>query len=285
MSDPTDSNLQDNTQIPLGKESQYPREYQAELLFAVPRQLKRDELNISSESLPFSGADIWNGYELSWLNQKGKPQVAIAVFTFSANSINIVESKSFKLYLNSINNHHFANWQQVKEVLTQDLSACAQGQVEVELYELDEYNQAFPVQPLNSHCIDDLDIAIEGYDYSPQLLSATNEGLQVSESLHSHLLKSNCLITSQPDWATIQIEYKGQQICQENLLKYLISFRNHNEFHEQCVERVFTDIMRYCKPQELTVYARYTRRGGLDINPYRTNLKHKLIQNQRLSRQ
>ncbi|ACV26145.1 NADPH-dependent 7-cyano-7-deazaguanine reductase QueF [Kangiella koreensis] len=270
-------------QIPLGKQVEYPSQYQPELLFPVARQLKRVEIDIQGQ-LPFHGTDIWNAYELSWLNAKGKPQVAIAVFEFDCTSTNIIESKSFKLYLNSLNQSRFADWQAVEKTVTNDLSKAAETSVSVRLFKVEEYNLSVPVKEWQGILLDDLDIEINDYQYQPELLKLQSDEV-VSESLYSHLLKSNCLITSQPDWASILIEYKGPKIHQESLLKYLISFRNHNEFHEQCVERVFTDIMRYCKPSELTVYARYTRRGGLDINPWRSNVSGKICHNQRHARQ
>lgn len=273
-----------NAEIPLGKNTEYPNEYESSLLFPVPRQIKRDELGLSAD-LPFTGCDIWNAYEMSWLNDKGKPQVAIGVFTFDANSENIVESKSFKLYLNSFNQTRFESWEKVEQVLAIDLTQTANGQVDVELLTLDNYNQKYSIEAPKGVCLDDLDCAITEYDYNPKLLKLAESNENVSEMLTSHLLKSNCLITNQPDWASVIIEYKGQAIDHEALLKYLISFRTHNEFHEQCVERIFTDLMQYCQPQKLTVYARYTRRGGLDINPFRTNVNGKNVQNSRLSRQ
>ncbi|NVJ66597.1 MAG: NADPH-dependent 7-cyano-7-deazaguanine reductase QueF [Gammaproteobacteria bacterium] len=273
-----------NQEIPLGKATDYPSQYDASLLFPVARQIKRGELGLQGE-MPFSGSDIWNAYEMSWLDSKGKPQVAIGVFEFACDSENIVESKSFKLYLNSFNQSRFDSWQQVEAILLKDLSKAANGRVSVELASLEQYQEKYPVQQFNTVCIDDLDIEVETYDYDAGLLANTANGEPVEETLVSHLLKSNCLITNQPDWASVMIEYKGHAIDRESLLKYLISFRNHNEFHEQCVERIFTDLMQYCQPQELTVYARYTRRGGLDINPFRTNVADKVPENTRLSRQ
>lgn len=278
------------TDIPLGKDVAYPDTYDASLLFPVARQLKRDELGLT-KGLPFHGGDFWNAYEMSWLNAKGKPQVAIGVFEFPHDSVNIIESKSFKLYLNSFNQTRFESWREVANVLRADLEAAAEGVVSVKLFTLKDYHQQTPIIQPEAILIDELDVEIVDYDYAPSLLRVDegSDGSVVNESLQSDLLKSNCLITSQPDWATILIDYKGPRICHEALLKYLISFRNHNEFHEQCVERVFVDIMQHCQPQELTVYARYTRRGGLDINPWRSNVTsshHSThLSNQRLVRQ
>ena len=273
-----------NNEIPLGKDTEYPEKYDKSLLFPVARQIKREELGLSND-LPFQGSDYWNAYEMSWLNPKGKPQVAIGVFEFPHDSVNIIESKSFKLYLNSYNQTCFESWEQVQQRLTEDLTEVAKGQAQAQLYHPEEFRIECPVVEFEGLLLDDMDVEIEQYDYQPELLKLAESGEITEETVHSHLLKSNCLITNQPDWASILIEYKGKAIDQESLLKYLISFRTHNEFHEQCVERIFNDIMRICQPQSLTVYARYTRRGGLDINPYRTNdIGHK-ARNIRLSRQ
>ncbi|WP_223669498.1 NADPH-dependent 7-cyano-7-deazaguanine reductase QueF [Kangiella shandongensis] len=268
--------------IPLGKEVSYPQQYDASLLFPVARQLKRDELGLK-KGLPFHGSEFWNGYELSWLNGKGKPQVAIGVFEFPYDTANIIESKSFKLYLNSYNQTRFDTWQEVQHRLQKDLSQAAGGEVSVNLYRLAYYQKSVPVIETETVLIDELDIEVDYYDYDASLLKTHDKA--VEEYLRSDLLKSNCLITSQPDWATVLVRYKGQQIDHESLLRYFISFRNHNEFHEQCVERIFTDIMDICQPQELTVYARYTRRGGLDINPWRSNVEGHSELNTRLVRQ
>lgn len=255
--------------LSLGKSVTYIEKYAPELLQAVPRSMNRQELDIVA-SQPFSGCDIWNGYELSWLNSKGKPQVAILRADVPAESENLIESKSFKLYLNSFNQTHFASWQEVQKSLQQDLSRCANGNVDVTLYNMQQLSE-FNTVSLPGQCIDDLDIEVSQYQPDVSLLTTTDE--PVSETLHSHLLKSNCLITSQPDWASIVIRYEGAQIEHASLLKYLIAFRQHNEFHEQCVERIFCDIKSQCKPDKLTVYARYTRRGGLDINPFRSDFE------------
>lgn len=265
------NNATDLDKLTLGKTTQYIDKYSPSLLQAVPRSLNRDSLNLSNQNLPFNGEDVWYGYELSWLNKKGKPVVAVAEFRFPCNSPNIVESKSFKLYLNSFNQSTFANFEEVTALIKKDLSATCGVTASVKLFKVTE------CQPLNLHaldaqCIDDLDIDVRHYQLKNNALSLENSNAEVSEHLVSHLLKSNCLITNQPDWASIYIHYSGAKISHESLLKYLISFRMHNEFHEQCVERIFCDIKKHCVPKELTVYARYTRRGGLDINPFRTTL-------------
>ena len=258
--------------LTLGKTTDYRDRYDASLLQGVPRSLNRDPLGLKAETLPFQGEDIWTLYELSWLNANGLPQVAVGHVELNYASINLVESKSFKLYLNSFNQTRFASWDEVRETLERDLSACAQGEVSVALYRLDEI-EGQPIAHFHGTCIDDQDIVIDNYDFDAALLTDAASGKVVEETLVSHLLKSNCLITHQPDWGSVQIQYRGPKIDREKLLRYLVSFRHHNEFHEQCVERIFTDIQRFCQPESLSVYARYTRRGGLDINPWRTNTR------------
>ncbi len=269
--------------LPLGKSTVYKAEYDPTLLCPFPRQVKRDVIGITGK-LPFVGYDIWNAYELSWLNGRGKPVVAMGEFHIPCETEQLIESKSFKLYLNSFNQTRFSDSDQVAERISADLSAAAGGKVRVRLIESHQFGTE-GIQPLPGECLDDLDIDIEDYSLNPALLeSASDPARQVSEDLHSHLLKSNCLVTSQPDWGSVLIRYQGGRINREALLRYLISFRQHDEFHEQCVERIFVDLMRYCQPDKLTVYARYTRRGGLDINPFRSNFETR-IANLRLVRQ
>ena len=269
--------------LKLGQQTTYAEKYDRTLLQPVPRRLNRDQLNITATQ-PFTiGADIWTAYEISWLNPKGVPQVAIADVSIDFRSENLIESKSFKLYLNSFNQTTFADFADVQQTLQRDLQDCAQGEVKVRLNSLADYT-AQPIVALSGDCIDAQDIEVRDYAFNAALLNhCTGEHL-VEETLVSHLLKSNCLITQQPDWGSLQIHYIGKQINREQLLRYIISFRQHNEFHEQCVERIFCDLMQYAKPEKLTVYARYTRRGGLDINPYRSNFEP-LPQNVRLARQ
>ncbi|MCJ8320842.1 MAG: NADPH-dependent 7-cyano-7-deazaguanine reductase QueF [Colwellia sp.] len=268
-------NSKDLTQLTLGKETTYTSKYNADLLQAVPRSLNRDDLELQSNNLPFKGEDVWYGYELSWLNTQGKPIVAVAEFRFPCASPNLVESKSFKLYLNSFNQSKFTSWQQVEEILVKDLSMTSGSPAQVRLFKVDK---ALPLEiaDINANCIDDLDVVIKNYDYDNLLLkglqNSNNE--MIEENLVSHLLKSNCLITNQPDWASIFIKYKGAKINHQVLLEYIISFRQHNEFHEQCVERIFIDLSEYGSFEELTIFARYTRRGGLDINPFRSSTLH-----------
>ncbi|EKO3429042.1 NADPH-dependent 7-cyano-7-deazaguanine reductase QueF [Vibrio fluvialis] len=269
--------------LTLGKKTEYANQYDPSLLQPVPRSLNRNDLNLGNE-LPFLGCDIWTLYELSWLNDKGLPQVAIGEVAIPATSANLIESKSFKLYLNSFNQTRFADWAEVQACLQKDLSACAGESVQVEVKSLAAYT-AQPIVTMQGECIDDQDIEISSYDFDDTLLAEASSDEIVEETLHSHLLKSNCLITNQPDWGSVEIAYRGPKIDREALLRYIVSFREHNEFHEQCVERIFTDISRYCHPEHLTVLARYTRRGGLDINPFRSSHQAAPANNQRMARQ
>ena len=281
----------------LGKSSYYIDQYDASLLFPIPRSAKRAEIGIAGTA-PFMGADMWTAFELSWLNLRGKPQVALAHFTVPCDTPNIIESKSFKLYLNSFNNTRFADAEAVKAVLRADLSegvwrrtgADASGAQTVNssigvTILLPELFDREPVHELDGLSLDRLDVDCTRFTPAPDLLNAAFEEPPVSEVLVSNLLKSNCLVTGQPDWGSVQISYTGPAIEQEGLLQYLVSFRNHNEFHEQCVERIFMDIWTRCKPMKLAVYARYTRRGGLDINPFRTSYAQALPRNIRTARQ
>ena len=287
-------------QSQLGKTSAYIDQYDASLLFPIARQTKRDELGIKN-TLPFMGADLWTAYELSWLNPRGKPQIALAHITVPCETPCIVESKSFKLYLNSFNNTRFDSIDEVRERIAIDIGRAAWGSVDngnaadnlaptpsrrvgVKLIPPELFGTE-KVAELGGVQLDRLDLECSHYTPAPQLLSAAQHEKPVSEVLVSHLLKSNCLVTSQPDWGSVQVSYSGPQIDQAGLLQYIVSFRNHNEFHEQCVERIFTDIMARCQPTQLSVYARYTRRGGLDINPWRTNHPQAVPVNIRSARQ
>jgi len=279
-------------QSQLGKTSRYVDQYDASLLFPIARAGKRAEIGIA-ERVPFFGADMWTAFELSWLNLRGKPQVALAHFTIPCESTNIIESKSLKLYLNSFNNTPFADVEAVKTRLRADLTeavwrnatpGATLSSIGVTVLGPDLFDRE-PVHELDGLNLDRLDIDCTQYTPAPALLRATPNEQPVSEVLVSNLLKSNCLVTGQPDWASVQISYTGDQIEQGGLLQYLVSFRNHNEFHEQCVERIFMDIWTRCKPIKLAVYARYTRRGGLDINPFRTSHPQALPRNIRTARQ
>ena len=286
-------NLPEHSQ--LGKAASYIDQYDASLLFPIARALKRAEIGITGV-LPFVGADMWSAFELSWLNQRGKPQVALAHFTVPCETPNIIESKSFKLYLNSFNNTRFADVEAVRSRLRSDLSeavwrpatpqanASAPPSIGVRILQSDLFDRE-PVHELDGLSLDRLDVACDRYTPAPDLLRVEQGEAPVSEVLVSNLLKSNCLVTGQPDWGSVQISYSGAQIDQESLLQYIVSYRNHNEFHEQCVERIFMDIWTRCKPTRLAVYARYTRRGGLDINPFRSSYAQALPPNIRTARQ
>ncbi|MDX7826556.1 NADPH-dependent 7-cyano-7-deazaguanine reductase QueF [Aeromonas caviae] len=254
--------------LSLGQQSAYISQYTPSLLQPVPRSLNRDDLGLRGE-LPFQGCDVWTLYELSWLNAKGKPVVAIGEVFVPATSPNLIESKSFKLYLNSFNQTRCDSLEAVQALLVQDLSGCAGAPVSVTLFTLDQ--APHQIAQLPGECIDNLDIEVDGYEFDETLLQGAAGREIVEETLHSHLLKSNCLVTSQPDWGSVAIHYRGPRLDREKLLRYLISFRQHNEFHEQCIERIFTDLKHFCAPEKLTVHARYTRRGGLDINPFRSD--------------
>ncbi len=254
---------------PLGKPSTYQSQYDPSLLFPIARAHKRCELGLIG-TLPFFGIDIWNAYEVSWLNLRGKPQIAIATVTVPADSPQIVESKSFKLYLNSFNQTRLAGPDALTALLHADLATGFGAPVQISLL-LPHQFDSLRMTELSGLLLDRLDIEVEHYQPDRTLLRAAYDEPPVEETLVSHLLKSNCLVTGQPDWGSVQIHYVGPAIEQHTLLRYLIGFREHNEFHEQCVERIFVDILRQCRPQKLAVYARYTRRGGLDINPWRSN--------------
>lgn len=254
---------------PLGKSSEYISTYTPSLLFPIPRAAKWAELGLSADTLPYTGVDVWNCFELSWLLPSGKPVVAIGEFSIPADSPNIIESKSFKLYLNSLNQTPFASVDALEKVLVQDLSGAAGKPVGVKVRRLEEV-EAEGVVSLPGVCIDDLEITVSSYDHPQPELLRCDPARIVEESLHSHLLRSNCPVTSQPDWGSVCITYTGAALDPASVLAYLVSFRQHSDFHEQCVERIFTDLQRLLQPQKLTVFARYVRRGGLDINPYRS---------------
>ncbi|WP_263264928.1 NADPH-dependent 7-cyano-7-deazaguanine reductase QueF [Pseudomonas sp. RIT-PI-S] len=254
---------------PLGKASQYVSTYTPSLLFPIPRLAKWAELGLTASTLPYVGVDLWNCYELSWLLPSGKPVVAIGEFAIPADSPNIIESKSFKLYLNSLNQTPFETDEALRVCLERDLSAAAGKPVGVRIRTLAEV-QAEGVAGLPGVCVDDLDIAPSDYRHPRPELLRCDEGTIVEESLHSHLLRSNCPVTGQPDWGSLAVSYTGAALDHASFLAYLVSFREHSDFHEQCVERVFLDLQRLLKPERLTVFARYVRRGGLDINPYRS---------------
>ena len=260
-----------NNDLLLGVDTVYPSCYNPLLLCSIPRLQGRQAMGIDSGVL-FYGFDLWTAYELSWLDPKGKPMVAIADISMPCDTENLVESKSLKLYLNSLNQTAYSCVQEVAAILERDISECVQGSVLVDIHTTDSYRH----QALSSFpgvCLDSLDVSIDTYQPDPSLLRLHHGHELVTESFFSHLLKTNCPVTGQPDWASIMVRYTGWPIDSEGLLKYIISYRNHQDFHEQCVERIFTEINELCQPDELEVYARYTRRGGLDINPYRSSSK------------
>lgn len=268
---------------PLGKSSEYIATYTPSLLFPIPRATKWAELGLTAQTLPYQGVDFWNCYELSWLLPSGKPVVAIAEFSIAADSPNIIESKSFKLYLNSLNQTPFAGRAELIATLEKDLSMAAGKPVGVRIRSLADI-ETEGVVALPGSCIDELDVTIHSYDRPQPELLHCDESRVVEEAVHSHLLKSNCPVTSQPDWGSVAVEYRGAALDHASLLAYIVSFRQHSDFHEQCVERMFLDLQRLLKPEKLTVYARYVRRGGLDINPYRST-EAVSFENRRLARQ
>ena len=259
----------------LGKTVGYADQYDASLLYPLARAAQRAEIGITGRPV-FLGADVWTAYELSWLNQRGKPQVAMGRLIVPCESTHLVESKSLKLYLNSLNNTRFASIDEVKSVLQKDLSAAiwhggaVQAAVGVQLLTPEQFGVE-KIMEMPGVNLDRLDLDCTHYQPAPELLTAAFDEKPVTEILTSHLLKSNCLVTGQPDWGSVSISYSGAQIDQAGLLQYIVSFRNHNEFHEHCVERIYMDIMSRCKPTKLSVQARYTRRGGVDINPWRSS--------------
>jgi len=256
----------------LGRSTAYPSKYSPELLVSIPRAAERSRLGLGAE-LPFAGVDIWTAYELSWLDSSGKPSVALGEIRFPAETANIVESKSLKLYLNSLNGVSFAaQGDAPRSLIEHDLSEAASGPVSVAIGPVTEPVGAGYVE-LPGECIDTLEVEVSDYEIDPELLRLRSGLGRVTETLHSHLFKTNCPVTAQPDWASILVRYHGAAIDHRSLLLYLISYRNHAAFHEHCVERIFVDLLDRCDPQQLTVYARYTRRGGLDINPFRSNFE------------
>lgn len=266
---------------PLGRDSVYPERYDAELLYPIARAANRAPLGIRDDALPFVGEDEWHAFELSWLDLKGKPVVAVARFRLPADSPNLIESKSWKLYLNGFNQTHFASRHEVHETLVRDLSAAAGAPVVTELFNVDD--ESLAPRRLPGICLDELDVEIDDYSPNPDLLQVNDD--IVEETLYSHLLKSNCPVTGQPDWGSVLIRYRGPRIEREGLLKYLVSYRQHQDFHEHCVEHVFTDLMARTRPERLLVLARYVRRGGLDISPWRGTPGERPPEPLRLARQ
>jgi len=259
----------------------YKDEYDSGLLLPVMRATHRAKIGIG-RALPFSGVDIWNAYELSWLDPGGKPRVAIATIIFPAESRRLIESRSMKLYLNSFNQSRFSSIALVERTMRRDLSQACGSRVKVKITIPGRFGRQV-LEELEGELIDGVHTRISSYTPDAALLSV--RGPVVEETLTSNLLKSNCPLTGQPDWASLQVRYRGPKINRAGLLRYIVSFRQHGDFHEHCVERIFTDILRQCRPERLTVYARYTRRGGIDINPFRTNCGEVPPSNRRTARQ
>lgn len=270
-------------ELELGKHSAYEHHYNPKKLFPILRDEKRLEIGINPQQPPFFGFDLWNHYEVSWLNPKGKPMVGIAEIIYDCHSPHIIESKSMKLYFNTFNQSVFTSQKELENIIQNDIANAIEYPVEIHLFNLEDRSYLTETQTFFGTHLDVLDVECLDYTVNANLLSTEME--DVEETVYSHLLKSNCLVTHQPDWGSVQISYSGPKINHENLLKYLISFRNHNEFHEQCIERIFMDIMNHCQPKSLTVYGRYTRRGGVDINPIRSTESDVQIPKIRLIRQ
>jgi len=259
------------SKIPLGKPTDYPAEYSPQVLFAVPRIEARKALGLGAE-LPFHGEDVWNAWELTWLEPSGKPIVATAVISVPADSLNIFESKSLKLYLNSLAMSRYASSDEIAAIISRDLSGITGSEVGISILPANDSSTA-QIASLPGDCIDDLELQIDvntGVDAAT--LRNAGDG-SIEEELHSHLLRSNCPVTHQPDMGSVLVRYRGPAIDRESLLRYIVSFRKQHDFHEACVERMFLDIKARCRPEKLTVYARYNRRGGLDINPFRSDFE------------
>lgn len=255
----------EENKMPLGSATTtYNHTYDSGLLYPI----KRNKL---SEGQKINGYDVWNCYEMCWLNAKGKPEVRIMQFIVPCNSKNIVESKSVKLYLNAFSNTLFDDENIVLKTIKEDIGKQVGTDIEVKFFKLEQF-KGTNLTTFNGLILDDLDVKVDRLDLTPKLLKLSSNEKIVSEVLFSNLLKSNCPVTNQPDWASIQISYTGSKIDHESLLLYIISFHNHNEFHEQCAERIFIDIMNIASPSELMVHAKYTRRGGIDINPIRSTI-------------
>jgi 7-cyano-7-deazaguanine reductase len=255
---------------PLGKKTTYTTQYDPSLLFPIPRQLKRNEIGMT-KPLVFFGNDVWHAYEVSWLDLQGKPQIAVGEFIIPCESEYLIESKSMKLYLNSFNQTKLASQNELKDLITADLENAIGSPASIQIIPIDEKNITTSTS-MSGQCLDQLDITIDRYTLHPDYLST--KATQASETLYTNLFKTNCLATRQPDWASLVVQYAGNQINHEGLLKYLISYRDHAGFHEHCVEQVFIDILQKCHPEKLSIEARYTRRGGISINPYRSTEKH-----------
>ena len=252
---------------PLGKPTRYADQYDPGLLFPIPRAESRAALDLGND-LPFNGCDIWTAWEITWLNASGVPQIASAEILVPAYSPFLIESKSLKLYLGSFAMTSVESTHELQQMLETDLNACTASDVELRIHSTgDETN----IEEFAGDCIDSIDTNCDVFDVDASFLEASDA--VVTETLNSHVLRSLCPVTDQPDLGSVMISYQGPQMDRTGLLRYIISFRQHNDFHEACVERMFMDITQRCKPEHLTVYARYQRRGGIDINPFRSNFE------------
>lgn len=267
--------------LPLGLETDYPHKYAPDVLCTIPRSTSRDELGITG-AMPFAGVDIWNAWELTWLGPTGLPEVATAEIRVPADSTNIIESKSLKLYLGSFAMSRFDSATVVSAAIAADLGQCAGAPVDVNVLSVTA-TEARHAARLAGTCLDKLEVTCSEWEVNPDLLRS-DASERIREDLHTHLLRSLCPVTAQPDIGSLQISYSGPRIDPAALLQYVVSFREHNDFHEACVERMFVDLLERCGCDELTVHARYQRRGGIDINPVRSN-RDETPRNLRLWRQ
>lgn len=270
------------TKIPLGRKTDYADLYAPELLCAISRAESRKPMGLTTD-LPFRGVDIWNAWELTWLGESGKPAVATAELIIPAETPNIVESKSLKLYLNSFAMSRFAGAEEVCSTIAKDIGTCVGCEIVVRVTPVIAA-EARRVARLAGTCIDSTEAACTDFEVNPKLLQADDDET-VTEDLHTHLLRSLCPVTAQPDIGSLQISYRGPRIDRASLLRYVVSYRRHNDFHEACVERMFLDLVAQCRPEALSIHARYQRRGGIDINPFRSNTADERGLNLRLWRQ
>lgn len=250
---------------PLGRPAVYAASYNPGLLCAIPRKDQRDALGITAQT--FYGADVWRAYEVSWLNSDGLPQVAMGQCVVPSDSEMLIESKSMKLYLNALNQSTFVSKEEVATIIAKDFSDCTKALVTWQWLSGGD----IAVAALSGACLDALPVVIDKYDVCVDCLTLSSDDAVVKEQVYSHVFKSNCLVTGQPDWASVHVAYEGRAIDHVGLLKYLVSYRLHQAFHEHCVERIWYDIHRCCQPERLTVSAYFTRRGGIDINPVRSS--------------
>ena len=256
-----------NHKLALGRETGYPDKYAPAVLDAIPRIQNREPLGITAD-LPFAGVDVWNAWELTWLGTGKRPAVATARIVVPVESPNIIESKSLKLYLDSFAMTEFASAGDVEQTIRKDLTRCVESPVEVRVAPVSS-TEARTVARLAGSSLDDLDVDCDDWEVNAGLMRADSDNI-VTADLHTHLLRSLCPVTAQPDIGSLQISYRGPTIDPAGLLRYIVSYRQHSDFHESCIEKMFIDIQERCKPLDLTLHARYQRRGGIDINPFRS---------------